>query len=260
MGSSGKYLLCLFTLLLAMQGEPVPARTRTVVRWTGREVPAAADGILYVVRISCDSVPVCTCDDRLDDGRAIVSLTADELAARGILSLHEALAAFEGDSRPLFIELHAGAGPETDEERLAERDLVLRRATDAERAAFVTPVALADGAPAQWVMREVDRAACRSREVWLLTCDTLLCRRCAGKRSNPKTGYLSSDGCCAEGAQGIVVHRMRIASKTDAKRLRRGGRRVMVGDVDTAEDAAALRRCGVDFILTDEIGVLEADR
>ena len=38
----------------------------------------------------------------------------------------------------------------------------------------------------------------------------------------------------------------------DVKRLRKGGRRIVVWDVNSAGDAAAMRAYGVDFIVTDD--------
>ena len=54
------------------------------------------------------------------------------------------------------------------------------------------------------------------------------------------------------GVRGLFLHWMRVGSKSDVKRLRKGGRRIVVWDVNSAGDAAAMRAYGVDFIVTDD--------
>ena len=54
------------------------------------------------------------------------------------------------------------------------------------------------------------------------------------------------------GGRGLLLHRMRVGSKSDVKRLRKGGRRIVVWDVNSAGDAAAMRAYGGDFIVTDD--------
>ena len=63
---------------------------------------------------------------------------------------------------------------------------------------------------------------------------------------------LSPEGTGRGGVRGLFLHRMRVGSKSDVKRLRKGGRRIVVWDVNSAGDAAAMRAYGVDFIVTDD--------
>lgn len=247
-------ILCvLFTLLLTVQGELVRgARTRVVVRTTDRSVSEGAEGVCVPVRLSRDSVPVCIYDARLADGAAVAALTAAELAARGIRPLDEVLSAWRGRELRLFLEVCRAAAEPLSEEMRAERELILRRADAATAFGGESPCScdvLADRA-----LQAAYGAGFRPGGVWLVTDDAAILARYGGRSSKVPVCSLSPEK--AAGVRGLLLHRLQVTSKTDVKGLRRGGRRVAVWDVNSAEDAAAMRACGVDFIVTDDAAAL----
>lgn len=246
-----------FTLLLTVQGESVRgARTKVIVRTTDRPVPARADGLCVPVRLSRDGVPVCVYDARLADGAAVASLTTAELAARGVRPLDEVLAGWREQELRLFLELCRPAAEPLSEEARAERELILRRADAAASAAFAEEAPCGCDALAERALQAAYGAGFRQGAVWLVTDDAELLARYGGKSSKVPVCCLSSDGAPAAGVRGLLLHRSRVASKAGVKSLRCGGRRVAVWDVNSAEDAAAMGACGVDFIVTDDPAAL----
>lgn len=250
---SGRTLRVLFTLLLAVQGEPVwSARTKVIVRSVDRPVPEQAYGVCVPVRLSRDGVPVCVYDARLADGAAVAALTRDELAARGIRPLDEVLAGWRERELRLFLELCRPAAETLSEEARAERELILSRAGAGVPPAFAEEAPCSCEALADEALQTAYRAGFRQGAVWLVTDDAAVFARYGGKSSGVPVCCLSADGAAVAGARGLLLHRSQVASKTGVKRLRRGGRRVAVWDVNSAEDAAAMGACGVDFIVTDD--------
>ena len=259
--SWGRILPVLFTLLLAVQGEPVlGARTKMIVRPAGDGVPAEAYGLCVPVRMSRDGVPVCSYDTQLPDGQWVGGLTAEALAAYGVNPLSDVLHPFAGRGLRLFLELCPPVGEMLSSERHAERELILRRAEDASCALFLPAAdSLCGCVPmAEEALRTAYEAGFRPGEVWLITGDATLCARFGGKSSKVPVCYISPDGMGAPGMRGSFLHRTQVTSKSDVKRLRRGGRRVVVWDVNSTEDAEALRSYGVDFLLTDDPALIDS--
>lgn len=252
---TGRIAPLLFTLLLAVQGEPVlGARTKVIVRSAGASVPKEVYGVCVPVRLSCDGVPVCIYDGRLADGEWVSSLTAAELAAQEVRLLGDVLSDWKERGFRLFLEICPPVGETLTPERQAERELILQRADSASGKAFAAiSSASCDCAPlAEAALHTAYEAGFRQGEVWLITDDAEVLARYGGKSSKVPLCYLSSDGTCAAGVRGLFLHRMQIESKAVVKRLRRGGRRVLAWDVNSTEDAEAMRACGVDFIVTDD--------
>ena len=252
---SARILSMLFTLLLAVQGEPVlGARTKVVVRPAAdRPVPEGAYGVCIPVRLSRDGVAVCRCDALLPTGERVAALSGAELAARGVPRLDEALPHWQGRGLRLFLELCPPVAEPLSEEARAERELILRRADAATCAAFAAADAACDCGPlAEKALQTAYEAGFRQGEVWLIADDAEVFARYGGKSSKIPLCCLSPDGMSRSGVRGVFLHRMHVGSKSDVKRLRKGGRRVVVWDVNSAEDAAAMCACGVDFIVTDD--------
>lgn len=246
---SGRTLCVLFTLLLAVQGEHVwGARTKVIVRSSDRSVPERAYGVCVPVRLSRDGVPVCVYDARLTDGTVVSALTAAELAARGVRPLDDVLAGWRACGFRLFLELCRPAAESLSDEARAEREMILRRADAEASAAFAAPAACGCTELAEEALQAAYRAGFRQGSVWLVTDDGEVFDRYGGKSSRVPVCCLSPVG----GARGLLLHRSRVASKSEVRSLRRGGRRVVVWDVNSAEDAAAMGACGVDFIVTDD--------
>lgn len=259
----GQILFIWFTLLLTVQGEPVlGARTKVIVRPAGDVVPENVYGLCVPVRLSCDGVPVCIYDARLPEGEWVASLSADELAVRGVRLLRDVLPWWRRRELRLFLELCPPDAPTLTPERQAERELILQRADSAACAAFAVVSDAACGCVqlAEKALQTAYDAGFRQGEVWLVADDAEVLARYGGRSSKVPVCYLSPDGTCAAGARGLFLHRSRIESKAGVKRLRRGGRRVAVWDVNSAEDAEAVRDCGVDFIVTDDAGWIDSER
>ena len=254
MRSPARILFVLFTLLLTVQGEPVlGARTKVIVRpAAGRSVPEEAYGILPV-RLSCDGVAVCGYDAQLPTGERVAALSADELAARGVPRLDDVVRQWRGRDLRLFLELCPSAAEPLSEEERAERELILRRADAATCGAFAAADASCGCcALAETALRTAYGAGFRQGDVWLIADDAEVFARYGGRSSKVPLCGLSPEGTGRGGVRGLFLHRMRVGSKSDVKRLRKGGRRIVVWDVNSAGDAAAMRAYGVDFIVTDD--------
>ena len=255
MRSPARILFVLFTLLLTVQGEPVlGARTKVIVRpAAGRSVPEEAYGICLPVRLSCDGVAVCGYDAQLPTGERVAALSADELAARGVPRLDDVVRQWRGRDLRLFLELCPSAAEPLSEEEHAERELILRRADAATCGAFAAADASCGCcALAEIALRTAYGAGFRQGDVWLIADDAEVFARYGGRSSKVPLCGLSPEGTGRGGVRGLFLHRMRVGSKSDVKRLRKGGRRIVVWDVNSAGDAAAMRAYGVDFIVTDD--------
>ena len=255
MRSPARILFVLFTLLLTVQGEPVlGARTKVIVRpAAGRSVPEEAYGICLPVRLSCDGVAVCGYDAQLPTGERVAALSADELAARGVPRLDDVVRQWRGRDLRLFLELCPSAAEPLSEEERAERELILRRADAATCGAFAAADASCGCcALAETALQTAYGAGFRQGDVWLIADDAEVFARYGGRSSKVPLCGLSPEGTGRGGVRGLFLHRMRVGSKSDVKRLRKGGRRIVVWDVNSAGDAAAMRAYGVDFIVTDD--------
>jgi len=149
---------------------------------------------------------------------------------------------------------HAPAAAEPlSEEEHAERELILRRADAATCGAFAAADASCGCcALAEIALRTAYGAGFRQGDVWLIADDAEVFARYGGRSSKVPLCGLSPEGTGRGGVRGLFLHRMRVGSKSDVKRLRKGGRRIVVWDVNSAGDAAAMRAYGVDFIVTDD--------
>jgi len=255
MRSPARILFVLFTLLLTVQGEPVlGARTKVIVRpAAGRSVPEEAYGICLPVRLSCDGVAVCGYDAQLPTGERVAALSADDLAARGVPRLDDVVRQWRGRDLRLFLELCPSAAEPLSEEERAEWELILRRADAATCGAFAAADASCGCcALAETALRTAYGAGFRQGDVWLIADDAEVFARYGGRSSKVPLCSLSPEGTGRGGVRGLFLHRMRVGSKSDVKRLRKGGRRIVVWDVNSAGDAAAMRAYGVDFIVTDD--------
>ena len=255
MRSPARILFVLFTLLLTVQGEPgLGARTKVIVRpAAGRSVPEEAYGICLPVRLSCDGVAVCGYDAQLPTGERVAALSADELAARGVPRLDDVVRQWRGRDLRLFLELCPSAAEPLSEEERAERELILRRADAATCGAFAAADASCGCcALAETALRTAYGAGFRQGDVWLIADDAEVFARYGGRSSKVPVCGLSPEGTGRGGVRGLFLHRMRVGSKSDVKRLHKGGRRIVVWDVNSAGDAAAMRAYGVDFIVTDD--------
>ena len=105
---------------------------------------------------------------------------------------------------------------------------------------------------AEIALRTAYGAGFRQGDVWLIADDAEVFARYGGRSSKVPLCGLSPEGTGRGGVRGLFLHRMRVGSKSDVKRLRKGGRRIVVWDVNSAGDAAAMRAYGVDFIVTDD--------
>jgi len=251
---TGHWLPLLFTLLLTVQGECVRgARTEVIVRTERRALPDGICGVCVPVRLSCDGVPVCSYDARLADGRWVASLTAAELSASGVRLLGDVLSQWRGRELHLLLELCPPVAERLSAERQAERDFVWQRADSTVLGLVRGGAAAAGGceALAEAALRTAREAGFRHDGVWLLTDDAAVCAHYGGRSSKVRVFSPSEEGL-GPAVRGVALHRSRIASKADVKRLRKGGRRVAVWDVNSAEDAEAMRGCKVDYILTDD--------
>lgn len=144
------------------------------------------------------------------------------------------------------------AEPLSEEER-AERELILRRADAATCGAFAAADASCGCcALAETALRTAYGAGFRQGDVWLIADDAEVFARYGGRSSKVPLCGLSPEGTGRGGVRGLFLHRMRVGSKSDVKRLHKGGRRIVVWDVNSAGDAAAMRAYGVDFIVTDD--------
>ena len=153
----------------------------------------------------------------------------------------------------LFLELCPSAAEPLSEEEHAERELILRRADAATCGAFAAADASCGCcALAEIALRTAYGAGFRQGDVWLIADDAEVFARYGGRSSKVPLCGLSPEGTGRGGVRGLFLHRMRVGSKSDVKRLRKGGRRIVVWDVNSAGDAAAMRAYGVDFIVTDD--------
>ena len=131
--------------------------------------------------------------------------------------------------------------------------MILRRADAATCGAFAAADASCGCcALAEIALRTAYGAGFRQGDVWLIADDAEVFARYGGRSSKVPVCGLSPEGTGRGGVRGLFLHRMRVGSKSDVKRLRKGGRRIVVWDVNSAGDAAAMRAYGVDFIVTDD--------
>lgn len=249
-------LLIGFTLLIVMQGEFVlNARTRVIMQSMDGRIPADVYGVCCPVRVSSDSVPVCVYDARLRDGEWVATLTARELAQRGIRPLTEVLDSCVKRQVSLFLDVRPPVVDTLTEEQRAERLLILQRADSVTRREL-----LPDEAPVcdyellvERVLSMARDAGMPKRGLWLILHDPALCARYgADRKSDVGICYESADGSCSVEAGALMLHWSRIASKEEIRRMRRHVRRIAVWDVNTPEDAARMCSCKVDYLLTDE--------
>lgn len=183
----------------------------------------------------------------------VAALSADELAARGVPRLDDVVRQWRGRDLRLFLELCPSAAEPLSEEERAERELILRRADAATCGAFAAADASCGCcALAETALRTAYGAGFRQGDVWLIADDAEVFARYGGRSSKVPLCGLSPEGTGRGGVRGLFLHRMRVGSKSDVKRLRKGGRRIVVWDVNSAGDAAAMRAYGVDFIVTDD--------
>ena len=131
--------------------------------------------------------------------------------------------------------------------------MILRRADAATCGAFAAADASCGCcALAETALRTAYGAGFRQGDVWLIADDAEVFARYGGRSSKVSLCGLSPEGMGRGGVRGLFLHWMRVGSKSDVKRLRKGGRRIVVWDVNSAGDAAAMRAYGVDFIVTDD--------
>ena len=131
--------------------------------------------------------------------------------------------------------------------------MILRRADAATCGAFAAADASCGCcALAETALRTAYGAGFRQGDVWLIADDAEVFARYGGRSSKVPLCGLSPEGTGRGGVRGLFLHRMRVGSKSDVKRLHKGGRRIVVWDVNSAGDAAAMRAYGVDFIVTDD--------
>lgn len=255
MRSAFRILSVLFTLLLAAQGEAVlNARSRMILCPASTALPENLYGVCYPVRFSSDGIPVCCYDPLLSQDERVEALSADELARRGVCPLRDVLTACSGRKLRLFLDLRPPMVETLSEEQCAERELIRRRAGRvlqedglSEPEADELCESLIDS-----VLDIVAAAGFRLRDVWLVLHDVELCHRLGSRDSGVRICCAASDGIAVAGVQALLVHWTEVGSREDVRKLQRQVRHVAVWDVNTLQDAEAMRAAKADFLLTDD--------